>query len=87
MSLKPTRYDAIRDLESYAGFSSDQLYTTAELATISGQTVAFWESRRKKELPPSYMKLGRSVKYLGKDIIAFLKAGRQEGRGLKEAEE
>lgn len=65
--------------QTFAGFNRDELYDTRQLAAGTGQAVAFYEARRAKDLPPRAIKLGRSVKYLGADIIAFLKAGYQGG--------
>ncbi|MGE3758476.1 MAG: hypothetical protein AB7H97_12005 [Pseudobdellovibrionaceae bacterium] len=79
MSHRANKDEPTEGYEVYAGFVSYKFYTTAELAAISGQKVPFWEARRAKELAPAIHKFGRSVKYLGKDIIAYLKSERRGG--------
>ncbi|TAK99425.1 MAG: hypothetical protein EPO08_16505 [Rhodospirillaceae bacterium] len=73
--------DPSTQTDSFAGFKSDELYNTPQLEDRTGQKVAFWEARRAKELPPKYLKLGRNVKYLGADIIAYLRDSYQGGGG------
>ena len=74
--------DATTD-QPFAGIDPDAIYTTRQAAPKIGQSEAFLEARRAKDLPPNFLKLGRSVKYVGRDLIAFLKAGYQGQGGAK----
>ncbi|MGE3335537.1 MAG: hypothetical protein AB7I36_17980 [Rhodospirillaceae bacterium] len=67
------------DDQTFAGIDPNRLYTTATGADAIGQKPSFLEARRAKDLPPKFLKLGRSVKYVGRDLISFLKAGYQGG--------
>ncbi len=76
----PADADSITDDQTFAGIDPHRLYTTTTGADAIGQKPSFLEARRAKDLPPKFLKLGRSVKYVGRDLIAFLKAGYQ-GQG------
>ena len=67
--------------QSFAGIDPDGIYSTRQAAPRIGQSEAFLEVRRARGLPPKFLKLGRSVKYVGRDLIALLLAGYESQGG------
>ena len=67
----------IKENDFYAGIDPDKLYPrndTAKLLDNKPQTLAVWYLTKRENLPVT--KIGRHCKYLGRDIIAYLKSKR-----------
>ena len=77
LSGAQAEHSSTADEGSFAGIEQDRLYTTRQAAVLTDMTESFYEARRAKELPPRFLRLGRCVKYLGADLIAFLKGTNQ----------
>lgn len=55
----------------------DALLTTSELAPLLSVSESFLTKARLSGDGPPYRKLGRSVRYLGRDVLEWLKARRR----------
>ena len=55
---------------------ADRLLTEQEAARLLGWSQRTLQQRRCRGLPPTYCKIGGSVRYLERDILAFIEAGR-----------
>lgn len=69
-----------------SGYIDDKrLYRTKEAASITQESEKTWEARRLKGVGPKYIKLGRSVRYLGRDLREWIERNRRsstsEGQG------
>ena len=55
---------------------ADRLLTEEQAAQILGWSKKTLQQRRWRGLPPPYCKIGGSVRYLERDILDFIGAGR-----------
>ena len=53
---------------------TDRLYDQAALAEMFGKPVSWFERARWAGVGPRFIKIGRSVRYRGQDIIDWLEA-------------
>ena len=56
--------------------ASDRLLTEQEAASMLGWSRKTLQQRRWRGVPPIYVKIGGSVRYLERDILAFIERGR-----------
>ena len=56
--------------------ASDRLLTEHEAASMLGWSRKTLQQRRWRGVPPIYVKIGSSVRYLERDILAFIERGR-----------
>jgi len=71
------------DNDPIPGLDDYKIYNTPTAAAFTGESPKTWEARRLKGTGPHYVKLGRSVRYLGKDIRAWIKANRRQSTSAK----
>jgi predicted DNA-binding transcriptional regulator AlpA len=57
--------------------SADRLLNEAEAAAMLGWSRKTLQQRRWRGLPPAHIKIGGSVRYLERDLLAFIAAGRR----------
>ncbi len=55
-------------------FDSNKLYTQAEVAETLGKSEAWAERARWDGSGPAFVKVGRSVRYRGGDLLAWLES-------------
>ena len=76
-SLKET---LLQSSSAFPGIDPNKLYSTQELATLTGMTESYFEAARSRGGGPSFTRLGRRVKYPGTAVIDWLLRGRcQDG--------
>lgn len=65
------------------GIDPDKLYSTSEMADITGMSAAAYEAWRLRADPagPPFVRLGRAVRYVGSDVIAWLSNNRVSRAG------
>lgn len=56
------------------GFEPGAYYTTREAAEITGHSTKAFEAWRLRGEGPRFVKLGRSVRYRGEDLLAWIAA-------------
>jgi predicted DNA-binding transcriptional regulator AlpA len=56
---------------------ADRLLNEAEAAAMLGWSRKTLAQRRWRGLPPAHIKIGGSIRYLERDLLAFIAAGRQ----------
>ena len=56
--------------------TEDRLLTEQQAANLLGWSKKTLQQRRWRGVPPTYCKIGGSIRYLERDILAFIGAGR-----------
>ena len=57
---------------------SDRLLTEVQAASILGWSKKTLQQRRWRGVPPPFVKIGGSIRYLERDLLAFIEAGRRD---------
>lgn len=56
--------------------TAEQLLNEKDAAAILGWSIKTLQARRQRLQPPTYVKVGRSVRYKAADLAEFVEAGR-----------